>query len=166
MTQEALNADLRVRWAFRLYLATVAIFLLAVLTGLVIATTTSGGLTRGLTLTGAGGVLGSLTLLLRGPITRFYNDAVGEKILEHYMVSRETNEDNMRRNWKDFTPEQQELEYELWLEQRADERRAFDSLRGGNSNRTRRTRASMSAKREPRKLGTSHDVKTVESESR
>jgi hypothetical protein len=166
MTQGTLNADLRVRWAFRLYLATVAIFLLAVLAGLVIAATNSGGLTRGLTLTGAGGVLGSLTLLLRGPITRFYNNAVGEKILEHYMSSRETNEDNMRQNWKDFSPEQQKLEYELWLEQRADERRAFDSLRGGNSNRTRHTQASAPGKRGPGKLSTSHDAGAVESESR
>lgn len=166
MTQEGPGANLRVRWALRLYLATVAIFLLAVLVGLATMALSSDGFVRGVTVTGAGGILASLTLLLKGPISRFYDDAVRENRYEHYMISREVKEERLRRTWEELSPVQQKLEFQFWLEQRKDERRAFESLEGGTSSSAKRSRASVPIGRDHKETSVSQDAKAVESESR
>lgn len=128
--QKGLGANLRVRWALYLYLATVAVFLLTVVAGISSMMLTSGGFSRGVTLTGAGGILGSLTLLLKGPISRFYDNAVAESKYENIMVSRERNEDRLRRNWENISQDRRELEFHFWLERKEDERQALESWRG------------------------------------
>lgn len=166
MAQKGPDANLRVRRASHLYFATVAVFLLAVLVGLVTMALSSGGLVRGVTVAGAGGILASLTLLLKGPISRFYDNAVREDIYEHHLISREIKEERIRRYWEKLSPAQQKLEWELLLEQRKDERRAFDSLGEGASSRTKRIRSNTLIQRDHQKPLASRDAKVVDSESR
>jgi hypothetical protein len=166
MAQKGPSPSLRVRRATHLYFATVAIFLLAVLVGLAIVALSSEGIVRGVTITGAGGILASLALLLKGPISQFYDNASAEDRYEHYLISREITEARLRRNFEKLSPTQQAFEYHLLLEQREDERRAFDSLGSRSSRSTRRPRTTTRIQRERQKPITSRDAKSIESESR
>jgi len=112
-------------------------------------TLTSGGFACGATLTGAGGILGALTLLLKGPIGRFYDNAIAESRYEHYVEQRLSHEKHVRRNLEKFSPDKKEFELQVWRERKEDERLAFESLESRDSSRAKRSREAKSIKSKP-----------------